>query len=127
MSQEHSVPSNPLEDVPFMTQQTPGVAPQSLPPFPLFGEENPVVYTLMRYWRLFNDLGLTPPAPNFKSSVVTSKAFPGPGYSGDAPSNHPPHSVARVTVEFEPPSGSLGPNKGDVASRRATPSSSTSK
>ncbi|RWV80771.1 hypothetical protein GW17_00057904 [Ensete ventricosum] len=69
MSQEHSAPSNPKEDVPSMTQQTPRVAPQSLPPFPLFGEGNPVVHTLARYWRLFNDPGLTPRAPNLGSSV----------------------------------------------------------
>ncbi|RWW63596.1 hypothetical protein BHE74_00029210 [Ensete ventricosum] len=77
MSQEHSAPSNPKEDVPSMTQQTPRVAPQPLPPFPLFGEGNPVVHTLARYWRLFNDPGLTPRAPNLGSSVVTSEAFLG--------------------------------------------------
>ncbi|RRT55440.1 hypothetical protein B296_00027045 [Ensete ventricosum] len=75
MSQERSVPCDVGEDVPSVTQQTTGVAPQPPPPVPPFGDGNPPLHTPRRYWRMFNDPGLTPPPLNLGVSTVTPEAF----------------------------------------------------
>ncbi|RWW55390.1 hypothetical protein BHE74_00037977 [Ensete ventricosum] len=77
MSQERSTPDNHGEDVSSMMQHTSRVVPQLLPPLPFSGDENPPSHTLGLYWRMFNDLGLTPPPLNLRVLTVTPEAFKG--------------------------------------------------
>ncbi|RWW38000.1 hypothetical protein BHE74_00056809 [Ensete ventricosum] len=72
MSQECPTPNNPEKDVPPPTQPTSGGAP-----LPLFEDGNLPFHTLGRYWRLFNDPGLTPPPLNPGTTMVTPEAFQG--------------------------------------------------
>ncbi|RZR73456.1 hypothetical protein BHM03_00024573 [Ensete ventricosum] len=77
MSLERSMPINPGEDTPPVTQPTSKGAYRPPPPFSPFEDGNIPSHTQGRYWSLLNDPKLTPPPPNPTTPVVTLEAFQG--------------------------------------------------
>ncbi|RWV95629.1 hypothetical protein GW17_00041734 [Ensete ventricosum] len=76
MSQERPQPSNPVEhlgeEIPT-THHALGL--EGRIPLPPHRDENTLVPTPSYYWRLFNDLGFSPPGHGMGHPAVSTEAF----------------------------------------------------